>query len=80
MSANFAEVEQIRDTASVVYARITARERRDGERLYSFSIAREFDDNGAKRETVWMHLRHIKAMREALDRVEQRLRELEGVS
>lgn len=75
--ADFQDVAEIRDTEmTLVLAVITARQRRDGTKLYSFGFLREFEDGGNFRRTSWLNERHAEAVMRLLPRVRAKLKEL----
>jgi hypothetical protein len=78
---NFTEFDVIRDVPDgVVIAVLTYRTRPSGERMYSYSFMREFDDGGSMRRTCWLNARHADAVARLLPRIKARLSEYERAS
>ena len=65
----FVEFSSITDVDNVLQAVITFRTRPNGERLFSFSFMRNFDQNGIGRRTCWLNKRHASAVARLLPRV-----------
>lgn len=59
---NFVELKSIKDIDGCVECVITFRTRDNGERLFSFSFMRSFDQNGISRRTCWLNSRHAPAV------------------
>lgn len=61
-AAEFVEYKTITDSEGVLQAVITFRTRSSGERLFSFSFMRSFDQGGTLKRTCWANIRHAPAM------------------
>ena len=68
-AAEFVEFQTINDIDGVLQAVITFRTRESGERLFSFSFMRNFDQAGVNRRTCWVNARHAPAIARLLPRV-----------
>lgn len=78
--SDFKEVAKIRDEEiGMIYAVVTARPRRDGGNLYSFTFFREFEDDGEVKRVTWMNPRHADAILRLTPRVVSRIKELESL-
>lgn len=61
-SDEFVEYKTITDIDGILQAVITFRTRPSGERLFSFSFMRTFDQSGVLRRTPWANSRHAPAI------------------
>lgn len=65
----FVELTSVVDTDGVLQAVVTFRTRINGERLYSWSFMRSFDQDGIGRRTCWLNTRHAPAVLRLVPRV-----------
>lgn len=72
--SNFTELDVITDEESAVIAVITYKMKPNGEKIFSFSFMREFDDAGTFRRTCWLNHWHIPAIDRLMPKVQERLR------
>lgn len=75
---DFVEFKVLRDDAGVVIAVITFRTRANGERLFSFSLMREFDSEGISKRTCWLNDRHADAALRLIPRAKAEIQKEEA--
>lgn len=71
---NYETLDTVIDPELHLSGIITFRLGRTGERLYSFSLGRDYETpTGTKGKTSWFHRRHIAALHRLLDEIEKRM-------
>jgi hypothetical protein len=75
----FTEIDAIRDDKSGIVIVITAREKSNGFRAYSFAVFKEFERStgGPTQRTAYLNPHHIEALQGLLPKVDARIRQEE---